>query len=260
MTHDGERDDDAVPDAAIPDAAVPDGTAPDAAAARAAEVARLQRVAFGSGASDAERDAAFHELARSADDSGAVQRAAPEHEPDPSPPGGGTTSAAPDRPESRMRWALIAGAIALTAGVLIGWGLGTRAPGAPPAAAPPPTPTAVPYAYYLETLPLVSEAAASKVFTRESISGDALPRSWVRDGFRQQRLLLTLPDGSGVFAALRDEEACLVLDFADGGLTRCTEGGRFPEGGIQVVAEREAARFTVVWSSDGMVAVTADQG
>ncbi|GAA1955896.1 hypothetical protein [Agromyces allii] len=263
MAGNGERDDDAVPDDPVPDDAVP-----DAAGARDAEVARLQRIAFGSGASDAEREEAVRRLAQADGDGGsamfAVPRTTARPELEPARTGGAPASVVPDRPESRMRWALIAGAIALAAGVLIGWGLGSRGPAAPaaldalPASSPPTTARA--YAEYLESLPLVSEAAASKVFTRESISGDALPRSWVRDGFRQQRLLLTLPDGSGVFAALRDGEACLVLDFAaEGGLSRCTEGGRFPEEGIHVVAERAAAWFVVVWSADGTVTVTTSQ-
>ncbi|MET4156451.1 hypothetical protein [Agromyces sp. PvR057] len=243
----------------------------DAAGDRDAEVARLQRVAFGSGATDAEREAAVRELAGVDSSEGsallAVPRSAaatpPRSTGDVTPGGRAPASVTPDRPESRLRWTLVAGALALAAGVLVGWGLGSRdaldpvSGASPPPSSSPPA-TAVAYAEYLESLPLVSQAGAAAVFSRESISGDALSRSWVRDGFRQQRLLLTLPDGSGVFAALRDREACLIIDFVpEGGLSRCTENGRFPEGGIRVAAEREAARFEVVWLPDGTVTVTA---
>lgn len=243
------------------------GPTPDAASGRDADIARLQRIAFGSGATDAEREAAVRELTGVDGPDGSalldVPRSAappaPRSAGDAAPDGRAPASVAPDRPESRMRWALAAGALALAFGVLIGWGLGSRGAVDPTTLSAPSTPpTAQAYAEYLESLPLVSEAGAAAVFTRESISGDALPRSWVRDGFRQQRLLLTLPDGSRAFAALRDGEACLVVAFpTEGGLSRCTESGRFPEGGIHVVAEREAAWFTVVWLADGTVTVTA---
>ncbi|MFF2370449.1 hypothetical protein [Agromyces sp. NPDC058110] len=233
------------------------------------DLARLQRIAYGSGATDAERAAAARALA------GADARIDRAERPsgDPGPPTTTTQPRSADggrfhdgsaerdrRTRSRLRWTIVAAAVALACGVLVGWLIGARddggasSPGAVPAA------TDLTYAEYLEALPRVGDAQASEVFTRESISGDALPRSWANDGFFQQRLLLTLPDGTDVFAARREGEVCLILAFpaTSGGQSRCTEDGRFPESGIHVVAYREAARFEVAWMSDGTVLVTTD--
>ncbi|SFR68436.1 hypothetical protein SAMN05428970_0423 [Agromyces sp. CF514] len=236
------------------------------------DLARLQRIAYGSGATDSERAAAARALAEAdsaahppngsaADLPGPSDVAPPARPTGGGPfPGGAGNAERDRRTRSRLRWTIVTGAAALAAGVLVGWMLGGRGPdpGSSPGAAP--APTDITYAEYLESLPRVSDAEASAVFTRESISGDALPRSWARDGFFQQRLLLTLPDGTDVFAARREGEACLVLVFpaTAGGQSRCTEQGRFPETGIHVVAYRDAARFEVVWMSDGAVIVTTE--
>ena len=235
------------------------------------DVARLQRIAYGSGATDAERAAAARALAEATSAEGQTSARGPAStepagQPHPRPTartgsraGGAETSAAHERPETRLRWAIVSGAAALAVGLLIGWGLGSRDAARPPVLADGPPADELTYAEYLDALPLVMDAEASAVFARESISGDALPPPWARDGFFQPRLLLTLSDGSRVFAARRDDEVCVVLAFPiDGGQSRCTEGGRFPEAGIRVAAAREAARFEIVWRVDGSVAVTTE--
>ncbi|MGI9824626.1 hypothetical protein [Agromyces sp. Marseille-Q5079] len=249
-----------------------DDSLPDAFDEHDAEIARLQRIAFGSGATDAEREAAVRELAEAGSPDGSPMLAVPRSAgptmarsaEDASSAGAAPVAAASavaEQAPTRIRWAIIAGAIALAAGLLIGWQLDTREPALEPAALLP-TGSAeqeLTYAEYLETLPLVADAEASEAFARVAVPSDQLPASWVRDGFFQARLLVALPDGTGVFAARREAEVCLIVASAsEGGQSRCTENGRFPETGIRVISMQGEGWFDVTWAPDGTVSVTSD--
>ncbi|MFF2370448.1 hypothetical protein [Agromyces sp. NPDC058110] len=166
------------------------------------DLARLQRLAFGSGASDAERADAARELdaliAARADASAAEAeaegadgtpgaRAAAEGDAMPV----ATPELADDVPDgaepaaTRRTWLarpLVVGAAALVVGLLAGWQLGTGSLATADASGSTPTPTPTPtfegprtMAEYLATQPLASDAPVGELFERPATDADVPP-------------------------------------------------------------------------------------
>ncbi|WP_152030815.1 hypothetical protein [Agromyces aureus] len=240
------------------------------------DLARLQRLAFGSGASESERADAARELealleARSAAalaereaEAAALAAATSTSAPGASAPvdatadgdGGAGAATEPDAETTRRAWlprAIGVGVAALLVGLLAGWQLGTStlATAEPPAATPTPTfegPRTM--ADYLETQPLAADLPAADVFLRPETEADVppLPVDFnLGHGPLEFRYLLTRPggltDGGSVerrYYAARDEvELCLFVTTVGTVSTSemaCTEDGRFPVGGITSAA------------------------
>ncbi|GAA1955953.1 hypothetical protein [Agromyces allii] len=214
------------------------------------DLARLQRLAFGSGASESERADAARELdalfeARSAAalaereaEAAALAAATSTSAPGASEPvdattdgGGGTGAGAatePDAETTRRAWlprAIGVGVAALLVGLLAGWQLGTTAlaTAEPPAATPTPTfegPRTM--ADYLAAQPLAFDLPAADVFLRPATEADVPPLPVDFDlghGPLELRYLLTWPGGPADagsverrYYAARDEvDLCLFV-------------------------------------------------
>ncbi|WP_127792034.1 hypothetical protein [Agromyces sp. LHK192] len=246
---------------------------------------QLKRIAFGAGATDAEREAALRELAASA--GGASAQAAPtaehaeaehagsEHLAD--APESDASQAPPEAAAAERgsrtwtRITVIAAASALLVGGVVGWQLGAATGGsAPGAPTPGPTPgaSAEPrtQAEYLESLEFAGDTEAAKVFSREAVPSDEPPfpaRFDEGNGVPAYRLLATRSDGVQIFGSRDDVDLCVQVfmvstdvgarEAMGGGA--CTENGRFPEEGLEVEFPASGAfpRLAVTWSADGTV-------
>lgn len=255
----------------------------------AVRIAELQRLAFGAGASDAERRAALEELeeldALRSDRAVESSPGAPDSpEPDggrpsasdgggpfePSAPEGGATPAPAVEPAGRPVRVLVGiGAAALVAGIGMGWALGAIPasgiapdPGEPASGAPADrdvelhtetvtgTPAAVP----------ATEAPAMAVFDREQAESDRTPMALGDPMFDPltQRRLATLGDGA-VFSAALDEAGgiCLAFDRPDGGgASMCTGETSFPPEGLHFDSTFESRiNYDLRWYASGEIRV-----
>lgn len=230
-----------------------------------ADLARLQRLAFGSGASDAERADAARELdaLREARAAAAVEAEATAAAADRSvsgnaeagggdavgEPGAGPEAAPAEAtttaPRTWLRRAIVVGVAALVVGLLAGWQLGTSMHATAESVIP--TPTATPFEgprtmeEYLAEQPLASEVPAADVFLRPATEADASPMPTDSDlglGPLEYRLLATSQDGTRFFVARSESDFCLVVVFADafaGSAASCTGEGRFPKDGLGLI-------------------------
>lgn len=206
---------------------------------------RLQRIAYGAVASDAERAAAvaeLEELRREGDapepaaaipvDSAAATfpQPAPLSAPHPA------CIVADEASARRFRWAVAAGTAALFLGVGVGWQLGARS-------ATPSAPTAAEQSVSsLEgSRPLVPvpDTSVLAVFDREPTAADVPNGGTPDDRIAPDayRLLLTRSDGVAVHAARVDggKNVCVTVAMPQAGTaSSCTSEGMFPQDGLWV--------------------------
>lgn len=208
---------------------------------------RLQRIAYGAVASDAERAAAVAELdalrreaveADAAAESGAdapVPVPVRERTPTGSMRAASEWIAASDAASvRRFRWAVAAGTAALLVGIAVGWSLGTRtAPSTPSALAT----SAAPPESNGFTVP-IADTAVPRLFDAEPAPSDvpAVASLDPRIAPADYRLLLTRSDGVTLHVARVDGDVCAVVAIpatstASGA---CTHEGMFPEAGLWV--------------------------
>lgn len=242
-------------------------------------IAELQRLAYGAGASDAERRAAVVELEAvhrgrdaepaepgSPDTDTAVDSrsatAGPAVREEPVEPPADVSTTRPARPFA------LAGAIAMALG--IGWAAGMiAAPGtaaestAPTAGAPVSDDVARPTETGPSSDPLV-EAPAMAVFERAQVETDRTPIATGGDPMfdpLSQRRLVTLGDG-GIFSAALDETGgiCLAFDRPEGGGTAmCTSETAFPPEGLHLDSMFESRIvYELHWYPSGEVRVLRD--
>lgn len=207
---------------------------------------RLQRLAFGAVASDAERAAAIAELEL-------IQRElAVETERERSDAAGPPTAPAvlrapqvgsSTRPEGEasgtaaakpLRWAVAAGTAALLIGVAVGSQVGTRW------AADEPSTTADPTAPELAaSLVPIGDTAVSRLYDADPTPADVPQAAYPRDSVAptEYRLLLTRPDGVSLRVARLHggADVCAVVTLpSDFTASSCTHNGMFPEAGLWV--------------------------
>ena len=245
-------------------------------------IARLERIAYGSGASDEEREDAARELhdLRAAAESGgsdavssdtvgsdadmaATSTETPGAEPDAIPQ---AEQPAPADVHRRLRRVIIAATAALVVGVLAGWQLGAREAEQQAdlaAAAGPAFPGPRTQAEFLASQPLAAESAAAEAFLQPATDADAPPADMLPDfgnGPMETRLLATRVDGSLVFAGRDDSEFCLILAMGNGmgGAGTCTTDGRFPHDGLSVGWSSSGTdpSLDVTWQADGSLTVS----
>lgn len=227
-------------------------------------VARLQRVAYGADATDAERAAAEAELAalaalREPDDAregaaaDATARGGRAEGLAPSAPDAASASlvsadAPPDRsPRSGRRAVLAYSAAALVAGAVIGWAVGS---GIAPSEG---SDVGVP----------VAETVAWEVFDRPATDGDLVqhpgPLVDIGTDDSTRRLLLTRSDGVRLIAARTSDgaNACLILALPVGRpATACTEDGLFPRDGLRAeISIQGVGVYLAGWSPDGQAEI-----
>ncbi|MFC9561632.1 hypothetical protein [Agromyces sp. NPDC056965] len=241
--------------------------------------ADLERIVYGSGASDEERERAARELlelravpaaaaaAESADTSDATTETA-----DAEVAGVDLATAQTDDPVAaadprrRLRRVIIATTAALVAGVLAGWQLGAReaqqqAELAAAAGSAFPGPRT--QAEYLAALPPAADSPATEVFDRPATDADVPEALWLPDAGgadTDSRLLVTRADGTSIYAIHDGDEYCVqvILPVLQGGTMGCTEGGRFPAEGLQVgmiIEGSPEATVNVTWRPDGSLSV-----
>lgn len=259
----------------------------------AERIAELQRVAYGAGSTDAERRAALDELGALPTDR-RVDRApdvldapGPDgHRPaasdvDPSfEPGAGDAGPTPAPavvPAGRpVRLLVAVGAVALVAGIGVGWGLGAvPAAGVATGADEPPSRTsadddaALPAATgpgtgtvtdAAEPVP-AEEAPAMAVFDREQTESDRTPMAGGDDPMfdpLSQRRLITFADGAIFSAALDDAGGiCLAFDRPEGGgASVCTGETSFPPEGLHFDSTFEGRiDYDLQWYASGEIRV-----
>ncbi|MGW9630070.1 hypothetical protein ACWGST_05160 [Agromyces sp. NPDC055520] len=275
-----------------------DDAADAADAALRARIARLQRIAFGAGSAEAERQAAAAELdevqravadaaatrsigaaggvtgagAEGAVDRGGADRgggaaaglAPPPVEPlfEPAP----ELASALARTSARgIRWAIVAGAVALALGIGIGWQLGGRQPAPLVNPAPTPAPTVAAGGSAAPIRRLAAETPMVGVFDRAPVATDALDAATMQlHGLdaSSARLLLSQADGLGVFGVRRGDEVCLFVSYSAGtsdGAPACTSGGIGDEG-VRTTVARTGAATSVRWRPDGTVELRPNGG
>ncbi|HWM17452.1 MAG TPA: hypothetical protein VNP97_12780 [Microbacterium sp.] len=212
-------------------------------------IRRLQRIAYGADATPVEREQAVNELARLAvlgtrrAEAGSGGPAEPSDEvlasddvvDDASDP-------VTERPASHhasrqarpLRWALVAGALGLVVGGVLGWGVGQRMPtefASPSAAAPsesgePGTP--------------LEETGLLRVFDRLPLAAESGRVASVDEMIDPEsvRLLATRVDGPAAHLARTSdgENVCLVLLMPVGpARIECTVDGRLPADGLKIL-------------------------
>lgn len=259
----------------------------------AERIAELQRVAYGAGSRDVERRAALDELGAHPIDRGVEttpdvldppgpdgRRPAATDGEAPFEPGAadaGTTPPSAVRLAGRpVRLLVAVGAVALVAGIGIGWGLGAvPAAGiatgadeppsrtsadddvAPPAATGTATGTGTEAA---EPVP-AAEAPAMAVFDREQTESDRTPMAGGDDPMFDpltQRRLITFADGAIFSAALDDAGGiCLAFDRPDGGgASVCTGETSFPPEGLHFDSTFEGRiDYDLQWFASGEIRV-----
>ncbi|GAA1839625.1 hypothetical protein [Agromyces salentinus] len=261
------------------------------------DLARLQRIAFGSGSSEAERADAARELdaRRAAASVGEPGPGDPtvEHDHVAATPTGtdaATVALAPGEPPTSagLRWLRLVigvGAATLVVGLLAGWQLGAsqvreQSPAVGPSATPYDGPRTL--AEYLDTLPRALESRAAEVFSRPLTADDVPDGLSMYDaatGSPEYRLLATTKEGVRMYASRDDLDLCLTVTTPAGagieatGMVACTEDGLFPEAGLALDASavREVTdadgstsfvltSFLVTWKADGSLSFGPPQG
>ena len=232
----------------------------------------LQRVAYGAVASDTERAAAVAELESLRREQATVTDApagppggAPARPPEPDtfqPVAVAHRALGPARP---LKWAIAGGTAALLLGVAVGWSVGARTPAAEPGAVPPvPAPdVSLDVGSVLAGPVAVADSPAYAVFDRPATPADIpaldVPEEWKDEA--DPRLLVTMPDGTAVYAAKPPGpggDMCVVIVVPDQpglGLS-CTKDGTFEEGALrhQFWHDR-AGTVSVILYADGSVQV-----
>ncbi|MEI5582874.1 MULTISPECIES: hypothetical protein [unclassified Agromyces] len=220
-------------------------------------MARLQRLAYGAGASEEERTAAAAELAAlqessTADREGPGVLSAPADRPEPGvaaiepmapQPGAPPVPAVRSGERSRVGAVLAAATAALVAGGVVGWALGS---------------TTEPSEGADVGIP-VAETAAWEVFDRPVTEGDFVrypaPLVDIDADDTTRRLLLTRSDGVQLVAVRTSdgEDACLVLAVPVGRpATACTEDGLFPGDGLMTeISVQGVGVYLAGWDPDG---------
>ncbi|SIO06311.1 hypothetical protein [Agromyces cerinus] len=241
-------------------------------------IAELERIVYGSGTSDQEREDAARELlelrevpatAGGDDSAGAAAEAAETAGPDAdgADPAAGpkTDESATADPRRRVRRVIIAATAALVVGVLAGWQLGAR--GAEQqaelaAAVGSVFPGPRTQAEYLASFPVAAESPAATVFDRPATTADAPANPWtdaIGEKPAEYRLLATRADGVPVYAARDGSDYCLLVVMNEGGAgSTCTEDGRFPPEGLRIgvgVDGEPGATIDVAWRPDGSLTV-----
>lgn len=247
---------------------------------------RLQRIAYGAVASDAERAAAVAELdalrraAVAAESRAETVSEAPEPMREKAPTGSTRAvsewiAASDAASVRRFRWAVAAGTVALLVGIAVGWQLGTRAAPSEPAAGGQPVGAAssigagVPDAFALK----VVESPAYAVFDRPAQATDTPPPP-VQEGFGDGwldpstlRLLASTADGVGVYGAKAvpggfsgssgPDDVCLVIVRGGGTGGTCTQQGVFTDGELWTEFYLEGDGLVrAEWHADGAVLVS----
>lgn len=254
---------------------------------------RLQRIAYGAVASDAERAAAVAELdglrreREGAEREGAEgdlgERAAaaaalPAARAQPTPGAPAAHAHDVDRPpaSTRFTWAIAAGVAALIVGMAVGWQVGLRHHELDGhhllAVDSPDLDLAVG-----QVMPVSIEAApAAEVFDRAPDPAD-VPVGLDREDLLSDsyRLLSTRSDGVRIYAArtLDSANVCVVIALplvetpsegvvAGGSASSCTHDGRFPGEGLTIgFSGQGRGAIRAAWSVDGSVSVSpADSG
>jgi len=245
---------------------------------------RLQRLAYGAVASDAERAAAVAEIealrrerereqpvldedsdsALNATDAAATRR------PGLAPALEAPMATLPSTP-NRYRWTVAVGTAALVTGIVVGWQIGLRMHelngehpgyvGTPDVRLAAGTPVPVP----------IDAAPASEVFDRAPAAGDR-PTGLDQDHLLDDsyRLLSTRSDGVRIYAARTSdaENVCVVLtlptvETPSGGVvpggagSACTHDGFFPGEGLTFgLSGQGRETISVSWRLDGSVSVS----
>ena len=237
---------------------------------------RLQRLAYGAVASDAERAAALGELEELRRERVAA------HEPDlAAPVPGAPLPAAPilhaavvasdagaEASARRFRWAIAAGTAALLIGVAVGWQLGTTRStpeSIPESAATTMAPNVLITGAERTPVP-ISGSAAVEVFDRPQADGDIPLAELAPDGARSldtssYRLLITRPDGVTLhaFRAENGVDVCMMVVAPDLGIgATCTGEGSFPgEGLTQELYLQGQGLMRAEWHADGSALISA---
>ena len=251
------------------------------------QMRRLQRIAYGAVASDAERSAALAELeavrrppagtdrgmtgpiatgpiatARAATGPIATARVAT---------GSIAVAHQPPQPAAArsLKWAIAVGAAALVVGVAVGWQAAFRTTVSEPTAADVALGGAASMTLGigdLASVPVVG-STASDVFDRPQAATDVPALDVTADWYDPAtlRLLATTPDGVAVYAAKASadpaNDVCVVIAHPKGALGgSCTAGGMFDGGGLQSSLHVEGAGFSATWRADGSVQVSVPQG
>ncbi len=220
--------------------------------ARDDRMRRLQQIAYGAVASDAEREAARSELEAlrrepvdvqgGATADAVVEPAAPVHERTPT---GSTRAvsewiAASDAASvRRFRWAVAAGTAALLVGVGIGWHVGSRA--GTLASDPIAAQGALGSPELNGFMVALDDTAIPQMFEIASEPADVprVPTPDERIAPDDYRLLVTRPDGVALHVArvAGSDDVCAVVVMPDAfSASACTRDGMFPEGGLWVEA------------------------
>lgn len=219
-------------------------------------IERLQRLAYGAGATTEERAAAEAELVslrltpRDAPD-GDDDRAGPGAGPGASPVEPAAMGTGTSEPGRRVgfRTAVAAVLAALLVGAASGWVLGSASDASMGAGDDAP----------------IEWTQAWQVFDRRAGDGDLVrhppPDDAVELDDSSRRLLLTRSDGVRLVAARTADgaNACLILVLPVGrpGIA-CTELGRFPADGLRAeVSARAVGEYVAIWNADGRVTVNA---
>lgn len=240
-------------------------------------IADLERLVYGSGASDDEREAATRELLELRA-SAVHESASADADADATAPSGidatGADGLAVDMPPAaataadprrRVRRVIIAATAALVIGVLAGWQLGAREAEQQAelaAAAESVFPGPRTQAEYLAALPVAADSPAIEVFQRPATAADTPTTGTDMDfgnGPLEYRLLATRADGLPVYAARDDSELCLFVTFGvSGGSGTCTSDGRFPAEGLRLngsVYDASSPSVDVTWRADGSLSI-----
>ncbi|WP_448808231.1 hypothetical protein [Agromyces bauzanensis] len=211
------------------------------------QLSRLQRLAFGAVASDAERAAAVAELeliqreraAAEAEREGADAAGPPTAPAVPRAPGVGSST----RPEGEasgtaaaktLKWALVAGTAALLIGVAVGSQIGTRG------AADESSNTVDSTAHELHAaLMPIGDTAVPRLYEADPTPADVPQAAYPRDSIAptDYRLLLTRPDGVSLRVARLHggADVCAVVTLpSEFTASSCTHNGMFPEAGLRV--------------------------
>lgn len=224
-------------------------------------IARLQRLAYGADASDADRAEAAAELAALRTGGGDDDADGPPLTPAPSAASDDGRPVEADRADRSgadrtgrpTRWGLrrvlASSSAALIVGVAIGWGVGGAIPPSEGADVGVP----------------VTETAAWDVFDRPATDGDFVrhppPLIDIDADDSTRRLLLTRSDGVRLVAVRTadGENACLILALPVGRpATACTTEGRFPREGLRAeISVQGVGVYLAGWTPDGRAEVNA---
>ena len=207
---------------------------------------RLQRLAYGAGASDADRAAAMAELEAIRRDRATGEAEGARTDPADAPTTPSVTRApahgSSTRPDGRasgaaaakrLKWAIAAGATALLIGVAAGWQVNARVGAGPPSAVVSTT-----RGLDASLIP-VGDTAVHRLYEAEATAEDVPQDAYPRDSIAptEYRLLVARSDGVSLHVArLHGGEAICAVVTRPGEFTAssCTHDGMFPRAGLWV--------------------------